>query len=214
MNEGLVPGRPAVAALRRRPVLLAAGVLAWGGAVAAGFAELVRYEHRAGALARPAVASARVAPGELARDVPTLLLFLHPRCPCSVATIEELNRLLARRAGALAVTAHVYADPALGADWARGALWNAARSLPGVDVREDLLGATARRFDARVSGQALLFAPDGALLFSGGLTGSRGHAGDNPGRAAVEALLDGAPAGPTLTTPVFGCALRADAEAP
>jgi hypothetical protein len=44
------------------------------------------------------------------------------------------------------------------------------------------------------------------LIFSGGLTGSRGHAGDNAGRASVIALLDhGTPS--RRSTSVFGCSL-------
>ena len=35
---------------------------------------------------------------------------------------------------------------------------------------------------------------EGALLFSGGITGARGHAGDNAGRARVLALLNDAKA--------------------
>ena len=51
-------------------------------------------------------------------------------------------------------------------------------------------GAEARRFGAETSGQTLLYDEHGALLFSGGITGARGHAGDNAGRASLVALLN------------------------
>ena len=58
--------------------------------------------------------------------------------------------------------------------------------------------------------QRLLRAPKGVwnsrLLFSGGITVARGHAGDNTGRGAIEELIDGETA-VSRRTPVFGCAL-------
>ena len=48
----------------------------------------------------------------------------------------------------------------------------------------------------------------GALLFSGGITGARGHAGDNAGRRAIVALLNRSPARSRATN-VFGCSLFA-----
>ena len=41
----------------------------------------------------------------------------------------------------------------------------------------------------RRPGQTLLYDAGGTLIFSGGITGSRGHAGDNAGEAALVALL-------------------------
>jgi hypothetical protein len=67
-------------------------------------------------------------------------------------------------------------------------------------------GAEARRFGATTSGHAVLYSPDGRLLFRGGLTGARGHAGDNANLDALAAVLDGAPS-PHINVPVFGCPL-------
>ena len=47
------------------------------------------------------------------------------------------------------------------------------------------------------------------LVFEGGITSSRGHAGDSVGRSALEArLLDSGPADDGA--PVFGCSLHRD----
>ncbi len=51
-------------------------------------------------------------------------------------------------------------------------------------------GAEAKRFGAETSGQTLLYDERGTLAFSGGITGSRGHAGDNAGRASLLALIN------------------------
>jgi hypothetical protein len=60
------------------------------------------------------------------------------------------------------------------------------------------------------SGQVLLYDVSGRLVFRGGITAGRGHAGDNVGRDNVVAFLlhDTVPA---ESTPVFGCSID-DAE--
>ena len=63
-----------------------------------------------------------------------------------------------------------------------------------------------QRFGAETSGYVLLYDTHGKLLFKGGITGSRGHAGDNAGESAIVALLEGEK--PVLTrTKVYGCSL-------
>jgi hypothetical protein len=92
--------------------------------------------------------------------------------------------------------------------WEKTDLWQSAAKLPGVTVVRDDGGLEARRFGAETSGQALLYDARGALIFSGGLTGSRGHVGDNAGQAALVDLLSGG--GTTHPgTNVFGCPLFA-----
>jgi hypothetical protein len=81
--------------------------------------------------------------------------------------------------------------------------------MRNVEILRDDDAVEARRFGVFTSGQSLLYAPDGALLFSGGITASRGHAGDNAGIAAIAALARGRGAA-TTETPVFGCALRSE----
>jgi hypothetical protein len=67
--------------------------------------------------------------------------------------------------------------------------------------------AESRRFRAETSGDALLYDEHGRLLFSGGITVARGHAGDNAGLGAIEALVRG-DTNVRRQTPVFGCALN------
>jgi hypothetical protein len=60
----------------------------------------------------------------------------------------------------------------------------------------------------------LLYSPQGKLQFSGGITESRGHVGDNAGRAAVLAALT-TDAPPEQTNAfVFGCALTGNTPPP
>jgi hypothetical protein len=50
-------------------------------------------------------------------------------------------------------------------------------------------GEEAQRFGAATSGHVLLFDPAGELRFSGGITASRGHVGDNDGCDRLIRLL-------------------------
>jgi hypothetical protein len=58
-----------------------------------------------------------------------------------------------------------------------------------------------------------VFDRSGTLTFSGGITGSRGHAGENAGESAVLAALTHEPL-ERERTPVFGCSLTGRASMP
>lgn len=136
---------------------------------------------------------------------PRLLLFLHPRCPCSAATLAEFVEILADNPRAADFEVIFVRPEETAEGWEQTALWQSASRLSGVQVRSDR-GELARQYDAKTSGQALLYAANGRLLFSGGITRSRGHVGQSDGRRAISAALCGLPADPP-TTPVFGCPL-------
>jgi hypothetical protein len=139
--------------------------------------------------------------------LPTLILFAHPHCPCTRASLEELNQLLQPLAGS--VTAYVaFTRPAgIGGDWTHSELWSRATTIPGVRVTEDVNGEEAQRFGAASSGHVVAYDAGGRLIYSGGITGARGHVDDNLGRARLTARLDGKPSD-SDRAPVFGCALN------
>jgi hypothetical protein len=140
---------------------------------------------------------------------PNLIVFLHPRCPCSRATLAELERVIASTEQCAAVSIVLIQPERIHEGWERAAAWLHAHAIPGARVFTDHGGVLTRRFGAATSGQVLLYASGGRLVFQGGITGSRGHEGDNAGRAAVIAAINGA--GNTDTsTPVFGCELSSD----
>jgi hypothetical protein len=191
-------------------------VAAWASAIAFGAARLWRFDGTAGAAARPPLEMppAALVPGKTA--LPKLVLLIHPKCPCSRATIGELARLMAQCNGKLLVTVLMLRPENAVAGWEKTDLWRDAAAIPGVKVVADEGGEQARRFGAVTSGQALLYGADGRLLFSGGITESRGHSGDNAGRDVILGLVLGSQrpdATRTLSTPVYGCPLFDDAAA-
>jgi hypothetical protein len=135
-----------------------------------------------------------------------LVMFLHPRCPCSRATLGELEQLVAHCHGLFSAQVWFIQPEGISEDWVKTDLWHAAAAIPGVQVGVDHDGEEARLFQAATSGQTLLYDASGRLIFQGGITLARSHAGDNPGRDAIESLLNQKVSHAT-STPVFGCAL-------
>ena len=141
----------------------------------------------------------------------TLVMFAHPQCGCSRASVGELAIIMAHEN--VNASVFFYRPPTESPEWAKTDLWQAAAAIPGVHVFEDPGGHVAQSFGVFTSGQTLLYDSGGHLRFKGGITAFRGHSGDNAGRSAITALLQGGalPAtGLPVTTPVFGCSLRGE----
>jgi hypothetical protein len=139
--------------------------------------------------------------------LPSIVLLAHPHCPCTRATIGELALLMTRvhgqaNAAVVFVRPHEFSE-----DWEKTDLWRSAARIPGVTVLSDIDGLEAARFGAQASGQTLLYSASGDLQFSGGITASRGHSGDNLGRSAVVALVTTGEFA-TNHTSVYGCSLH------
>jgi hypothetical protein len=178
----------------------------WLSIVVGGTVLMTRYSTTPGASVEAPIAWPKESQIQLDPNRPTLLMFLHPYCACSRASLGELDRLLATAAGRVTVHVLFLKPETTKAEWEKTDLWRTASSMGGASVHTDRAGAEARRFHAETSGQTLLYSPDGKLEFQGGLTVGRGHAGDSPGRAALLELLYDRPAS-QVKTPVFGCGL-------
>ena len=135
-------------------------------------------------------------------------MFAHPHCPCTRASLGELNAVMAMCGSKVEIYIFFTKPSGFSDSWVKSDLWRSAASLPGVHVIQDDEGKTAEVFHATTSGQVLLYDKGGALIFNGGITGSRGHAGDNQGRQSVISLLLGEPVRKHRTS-VYGCSLFA-----
>jgi hypothetical protein len=189
----------------KRALLIAAGVL-WAAAVGFGMRTLVLYESTPGTLADAGQSWPGGSTLPRKSGLPTLVVLAHPQCVCTRASLSELNVVMQRFHGRL--TAYVlYVQPHdMPENWGKSDSWRTARNIPGVVVMVDRDGVEAKQFHGYTSGQTLVYDADGRLLYNGGLTAARGHEGDNSGRRAVIALLNGEARGP-LVHSVFGCLL-------
>ena len=191
------PGKPQAVA----PILVFAAV--WLLAISWGFLGLWIYKTRPGAeggtVPRQWPAASRI---HASAGKPTLVLFAHPRCACTRASISELARLMARFHDRLDAHVLILAQP----EEEKTDLWSSAERIPGVTVASDPQGIEAKRFGAETSGAVVLYTGAGKLAFHGGITAARGHEGDSFGQQRIAALLTGARAD-RADAPVFGCAL-------
>ncbi len=184
----------------------------WIFLVGIGASYLYRYENGGGIVAQ--------APGNwpvdipldqiaLAQSGPTLLVFVHPRCPCSAATLGELERLVASARDRMRTYVVFWNPNQASPDWTRSALRSQAALIPGIHCLDDMGGDITRQFGVVTSGQSLLYSAKGQLLFAGGITKSRGHFGDNVGSDTIRtiALMGGSRIDEPVCSDVYGCSL-------
>ena len=195
-----------------RAWIVAASATLWLAAIGVGFGMLWKYQNSSGAAGvQPSQwpADSRV---ETAAGRATLVMAAHPHCPCTRASIGELALLMARCQGRVSAYVLFLKPPGFAEGWEETDLWESAARIPGVTALVDEGGVEAGRFNAATSGATMLYGLDGRLLFCGGITSSRGHSGDNDGRSAIIALVNGDGAAPS-GAPVFGCPLIDEAAA-
>lgn len=181
--------------------------LAWAVLVFTGLVLLWRYKATPGATADAPSQWPVASKIQRVSGRPTLVMFAHPQCNCTRASLAELDTLLAH-VGSAVSTVVVFAKPEGTPDgWERGELWDRAAAIRGVATMVDDRGVEAARFGSKVSGQTMLYDAQGRLLFSGGITGARGHVGDNVGRERVESLISSGSADSNHSH-VYGCGLQ------
>jgi hypothetical protein len=182
-------------------------VAVWGAAVGLGTLFLEAYAARPG----EAIPSPDHWPegSAIPRDArrPTLLIFLHPQCPCSLASVGELTDII-NRCGEQVATQAVVLDTPLLESRGRSEIHQALARLPRITIRKDRGGIESRRFNVTTSGHVLLYEVDGRLVFSGGITAARGHRGDSFGRSALLSWIRGG-GNVRRQSCVFGCPLVA-----
>lgn len=189
----------------RKTFGLGVGLAVWVGCVAAGFAALQHYSAKAGPAGAPAEAGRFFAAHRHAGR-PLLVMAVHPRCPCSDASLAELGDLLARSRGSCDALLLQYYPDIETPGWPDN---TAPRELGGVPVKVllDRGGRIAATLGAVTSGHAVFADARGAVRFAGGLTVARGHRGRSPAQDAILALLGGGTAALTAA-PVYGCTLN------
>jgi len=194
-----IPSSHKTSVMRSR--LTAIAVCLWAAGLAAGFAAWMDYDTTPG---QSALATASVQEANWVQNSPRyrLVMFAHPHCPCTQASLTELERIAAEFQVASTMVYFCKPSDASGEEW----------EPTNVSVRMADLAKwddgckEAKRAGATTSGHLLLFHPDGTLLFSGGITRARGYAGESVGSEAVRSRLLGQTR-ELKNSPVFGCPL-------
>ncbi|WP_372367665.1 hypothetical protein [Candidatus Uabimicrobium sp. HlEnr_7] len=188
----------------------------WVFAIVASFYFLGAYENKPGQLGK--ISKKWVENSLIVRnpEKPTLLLFLHPHCPCSKATVGSLEFILSRCRQPLEVRVVFYVPENAKKNWEKTSLFHTISNISStlgnkkkdivIDIYLDSGGAEAINFGAAISGTALLYSKNSDLVFHGGVTLSRGHfdSGDNFGVSSIVNFINEKSQSKSQT-PVFGC---------
>ena len=180
------------------------GIALWSVAVGSGLLVLTNYSVAPGVMEPGKADWPQDTQLQLKPSGHTMLVFLHPHCPCSHATVNELSRLLADTQQQVHAQAVFFGPENRSETWSRTRLWHNARRATGVDPVVDVGAVESDRFGAISSGHVCLYSSSGERLFHGGITSSRGHECSNLATRSLtqilrcQQLVEG-------RFPVFGC---------
>jgi len=191
------------------PVWAAPCVGLWAITCLLGFLALLDYSTAPGSTNQAPLGHKWPAKSDIEREhrKQTLVVFLHPRCPCSRASLRELARLDRGETETL----FVFFEPKTATpEWLATDLWVNAAAFSNTQRIVDQDGIQSSLFGAEVSGCMMLFSTDGCLLFKGGITSGRGHEGESEGKSALARLLksERVETLEPLMYPVFGCPIQ------
>ena len=141
----------------------------------------------------------------------TLLMMVHPQCPCSRASLNELQNIMKKSRDNIQAVLLFYHPEEEEPNWSEVQLWSLAQDIPNTQLVKDWDGAETTNFGVFTSGQVLLYDEKGDLRFSGGITPSRGHVGDSAGKEAILQIMEvkNKPGVlPAIQSLVFGCSIQ------
>src|SRR5207249_8578993 len=107
---------------------------------------LLTYENSTGKTGSIPVSWPTDSPIPLAHDRATFVMFAHPQCPCTRASISELAQVLARVQDKVRAYVLFYTPRQSETDWRDSNSRRQAAQIPGVTVLSDIDGAEAARF--------------------------------------------------------------------
>lgn len=188
--------------------------LSWIGMIVIGTAISATYDSKPGDQGfTPAFAVSKhdVEQAKLSKTKSHIIMFVHPKCPCSRASMSELRKLMENFPD-LKATVFFYKPAEAMSGWEQTELWKMASSIKNITIKIDIDGQKAKSYRIVTSGEVLLYDASERLVFSGGITGTRGHVGENDGEGTLEKILNKEynTATRKFSAPVFGCRILKD----
>ncbi len=133
----------------------------------------------------------------------TVILFYHPHCPCTKATVNNFKTISENIEARVHLLALAYRPKDSNETWIETEITKQLREL-GFEIATDTDGTFCRQFDVYTSGHILVYESNERLVFNGGITTSRGHEGSNYALADFLKSIDGSRDANSVW-PVFGC---------
>ena len=134
-----------------------------------------------------------------------MVVFLHPHCPCSRATLDAIKEILKNRSASIQINAVFVVPPEVQSGWEESPLLEECRSIPGIVTSLDFGGKESNLFGAKTSGDVFIFNSQGKVIFSGGITNGRGQVWTDRERETFESALTSP--NHIEHAPTYGCAL-------
>src|SRR4051812_41665248 len=110
---------------------------AWLVAAVFGSAWLTAYSQKPGVAALPPIDWPEGVPLARPQGISILVMTLHPKCPCSEASVAELEKIVTHVPGGAAYYVLLVKPKNATGDWSDTSVANAARAVPGVIVVPD-----------------------------------------------------------------------------
>lgn len=184
---------------------LASAIVGWVVTVAVGFSILWNYASRGVAPQHHSVSVQRLISAGAVMGEMSVIMAIHPLCPCTRDSIEQLDRLAAKLPG-LRITVLVTVPESDSDEWFDSGTVRSAKAIPGAHVLPDREGVLAAVLGMSRSGHTLLIDSECHVRFNGGLTSSRLHTFASPGvDAALEMARGAIPR--VCESDVYGCVL-------
>src|SRR5262245_13451876 len=144
---------------------LAAAIAVWILFVAGGMYALHIYKTTPGAqvpvpAAWPSDSKLQRVPGSS-----TLIMMSHPRCPCTRASLAELETPLSQSRDHLTAYILFIQPKGVPYEWTRTDLWRTASRIEGANILVDANGEESDRFKGLTSGHVILYNAEGQLEF-------------------------------------------------
>lgn len=181
------------------------GALGWLFTLTVGVCLVFKYDSVPGLTATPSIGWPANSNITHSSTNNTLVMLLHPKCPCSRASLHQVATLTTND-NSLQCIFLVYSPTQFPKGWEKTDIWYLAAEVPGAQIVSDIDGEEAKKFGGITSGQTYIFDRKGILKYSGGLTEGRGHVGECRNLdLAVKALKSGTSA---ASGAVYGCPIE------
>ena len=137
------------------------------------------------------------------RETACVILFYHPHCPCTRATVNNLDLIQQTIKRSVRLFAFAYHPKSKDSSWINTPVTRQLAKI-GFETTPDPGATVCQRFGVFTSGHVLAYNKSGKLVFNGGVTTSRGHEGTGVPMSELISSIN-QPTKQTAVWPVFGC---------
>lgn len=176
---------------KEKKLTLVLSIVAWVLAAVGAFGYINYYSTRPGAVGSLPLAN-EIRSFVHGTEKSVVVAFIHPKCKCSDATVDELSDLMStlpveKKPKVLVL---FYYPQEEAAKWAtESALYKKVIARNDWQMTLDQGGKQAYAWGALTSGHIIYVDEQGEVQFSGGITESRGHRGENLGKIDLKKAI-------------------------